>query len=561
MATNVLKSTEYEVPDSSIWEYLVEILEKEPDRVLLINGTTGQRVTCRHLVAEVEIYASALMSIGMNVGDTVCAYLPNTIDHIVLQLACFASGITYTGAYQSYPKRELTQVVKVSKSKVLFCYRENIDVAVDVADEVGHVQRLIVADDSDYPTATPGGKDISSLALLRQAGVISNFKLPVISDPKATSSLMLFSSGSTGTPKGVLRNHYQVICTMVKIGICHIYGPPGSVISGHQAPQHLSGNFNILSTIVCRLTMVVESSFDCDTFLRSVQLYKITTGLLTPSNAIAITKRHELSAEYDVSSLKDCVCGGSCFPDSAKDNLRRAFQLSSLRQMYGSTELGICAFTNIGETDSNYVGILAPGYEMRIHFSTASEMLSEKYETVIDEHKVVRNKITCRPTPQVSLARYLFDHLEKEPERVLFIDAPTGQEWKRGQTKDEVVKMAKVLLSRGLVEGDRFCVFAPNTMTHIILQIAAFATNICYAGCYATYSARELEHILTILEAKALFIYEDKYEIAISVAGKIPSLKHIVILDSTEDICRKVGDDHSLARCQYGLMYIYPIFL
>ncbi len=108
----------------------------------------------------------------------------------------------------------------------------------------------------------------------------------------------------------------------------------------------------------------------------------------------------------------------------------------------------------------------------------------------------------------------LFDlSLKGRRDRVALEFGP--QSWTFGQLDQQANQMAHVLTNRGLVEGDRLAVYLENAPAYIQLYLACVRLGVIFVAVNILYREREIAHILTDSEPKAMVASGD-------VSGSFP---------------------------------------
>ncbi|MEO7112867.1 MAG: AMP-binding protein, partial [Polyangiaceae bacterium] len=95
------------------------ISDRFPDREALVDCATKRRFTYRQLNQEVDRFACGLLALGIEKGDRVGIWSPNSVEWVITQYATAKLGIILVNVNPSYQRRELEYVVKQSGIRVL----------------------------------------------------------------------------------------------------------------------------------------------------------------------------------------------------------------------------------------------------------------------------------------------------------------------------------------------------------------------------------------------------------------------------------------------------------
>ncbi|MBI2684832.1 MAG: AMP-binding protein [Acidobacteria bacterium] len=79
-----------------------------------------------------------------------------------------------------------------------------------------------------------------------------------------------------------------------------------------------------------------------------------------------------------------------------------------------------------------------------------------------------------------------------------------GATYTFGEVDDRASRMANLLVARGLLKGDRLCVYLANCLEYIDLYLAATRLGVIFVPVNVLYRDREIRHILHDAEPKAL---------------------------------------------------------
>jgi long-chain acyl-CoA synthetase len=241
--------------------------------------------------------------------------------------------------------REVDFYVNDSGAKVVFVWHGFADACVDAAADVvkvapGEFEQLVIAADSVPENAERAGDD---------------------------TAVILYTSGTTGTPKGAELTHdsLRTNCEVTAQTLAQL--TPDDVILGALPLFHSFGQTCGLNAAVSGgacLSMIPR--FDPVKALEIIQRDGVTVfeGVPTMYHAILNVDGRE---NYDVSSLRLCISGGSAMPVEVMRGFEKAFDCKVL-EGYGLSETSPVASFNHPDRDRKPGSIGTPiaGVEMRL---------------------------------------------------------------------------------------------------------------------------------------------------------------------------------------------------
>ena len=195
--------------DRTIASYAAERVQREPDRVLIVEGELELTVQVLHEKA--RQLAGWFVALGLSPGDVVSFQLPNWWEAAVIDLAACMTGVVVNPIVAINRDAEVTYMLNESRSRVMFVphvFRKHdyAEMLRRIAPALSSPPRVVVvrgeADgchtfDAVLQTAPP----------LRQPRAV---------DPDAVK-LLMYTSGTTGRPKGVLHSHNTILADCVKM--------------------------------------------------------------------------------------------------------------------------------------------------------------------------------------------------------------------------------------------------------------------------------------------------------------------------------------------------------
>ena len=349
----------------SIAAVVADVVAIHGERVAVVSD--GHRVSYRELGEQSDRFAAGLVAVGVEPGDRVAVWAPNSPQWIVAVLGVFAAGGVLVPVNTRFKGNEAADVLRRSGSRVLVTVTDFLD--------ANPLDLLIGADLPDLATTVvlagpvPAGA-LSYEELLgrggedHQAEVRRRIETLTGDDP----SDILFTSGTTGRPKGVVQTQARTLLvasdwgamTGLRAGDRYLMVNPYFHMFGLKA--------GILAAVLAGATMYPAPTFDVDRVLRTVAAEAITVLPGAPTIYQSILDHPDRGA-HDLSSLRVAVTGAADIPVAL---IRRIFDELPFEVVvtgYGLTEGGTAAATRPGddpETIATTVGRARPGFEIRI---------------------------------------------------------------------------------------------------------------------------------------------------------------------------------------------------
>jgi acyl-CoA synthetase (AMP-forming)/AMP-acid ligase II len=184
------------VPET-IPEALARAVARHADREALV--TPDERLTYRDLGARVEAAAAALVGRGVEHGDRVAIWAPNSAEWAVASLAIHGIGAVLVPVNTRFKGAEARYVLQSAEARLLLTVTDFLD--------------------TDYPAllaaaGIPAGLDVVELGALHE-GVAAASSGTVAERAAAVTggdlTEIMFTSGTTGRPKGAMLTHGATI--------------------------------------------------------------------------------------------------------------------------------------------------------------------------------------------------------------------------------------------------------------------------------------------------------------------------------------------------------------
>ena len=339
----------------------------KPDAVALLSADGSRTVTWREFDKLTAALSHELLRMGLAKGDYFATLLPLTIDHVLLEYACFRIGVIVAPLDLRTPAAELTRMLAIFKPRAFAAlgvygpmdFRETWRT---VQAQCPWIEHQFAADSAE---AIPGTRPLASIleaAAQRAQSAHSDAKPAIAPDDGA---LVIFTTGSTGSPKPALLSHRNI--TVQNMCICGAFfgGDSGARSLVNLPPSHVGGQTELMmSTFFGGGTAVLLEVFDAGRSMRAIARHRVEILGQIPAmfNLEWMLKDYD---RHDLSSLKFAAYGGHAVSRPFVDQL--AAMAPVIGTGLGLTEAaGFCTYVQ-AEADGREAILGGLGVDMPIY--------------------------------------------------------------------------------------------------------------------------------------------------------------------------------------------------
>jgi acyl-CoA synthetase (AMP-forming)/AMP-acid ligase II len=330
---------------------------------------SDRRVPYSELEAMVTQAARALVASGVQPGDRVAVWAPNSLEWIVAALGITTAGGVLVPVNTRFKGAEAAYVLARSGARALFTVRGFLDtdypaLLAGAGVPLPALEHTIIIS-GDVDDTTVGWADF----LARGGGVapeVIDERVAVIGpdDP----SDVVFTSGTTGSPKGVVMAHGQALRAYLdwcdwadlRAGDRYLIVNPFFHIFGYKA--------GVLASLMRGATIYPVAVFDPATVLEIVERERITVLPGAPTLYQSLLDE-PTRATRDISSLRMAVTGAADIPVELIRRVSEELPFERIRTGYGLTEAGTVTGSKADddfEHIAGTVGVAWPGFDVRI---------------------------------------------------------------------------------------------------------------------------------------------------------------------------------------------------
>lgn len=338
------------------WQTIPEMVLSAADRFgtaeAVVDGPV--RITFVELADRVRRAAGALASIGVDKGDRVAIWAPNSAEWIIAAFGILTAGGVLVPVNTRYKADEAADIIRRSGAKAVLVQKGFLGLEYSAPEDVPVIDLK-----SDF---------LSSGA---------PFECEISGDDIAD---IMYTSGTTGRPKGVMMNHHQTLrmfsewCDLADLreGDRYLVVNPFFHMFGYKA--------GVVASLIRGATILPVAVLDVDQVLEMVETEKIT---MLPGPPTLYQSLLAAPNTRDLSSLRAAVTGSADIPVELIRRIAKELPFQTIMTGYGLSEGGTATASRPGdsfEQIATTVGTPCDGIELRI--ADDSEVLIRGYNVM-----------------------------------------------------------------------------------------------------------------------------------------------------------------------------------
>ncbi|WP_369170123.1 FadD3 family acyl-CoA ligase [Streptomyces sp. R28] len=357
------------------WQSIPELVrraaERYADTEAVVEGRT--RISYGELGARVERSTAACLANGIEPGDRVGIWAPNTLDWIVAALGAVSAGAVLVPVNTRFKGTEAADVLRRSGARLLFVtgtflgtsYVASLRRAVAQGPALPELRQVVVLSDdapADFRTwkdFLASGDGVGEAEVRARAGAVEG----------SWSSDIVFTSGTTGRPKGAVITHAQTL---------RAYEAWSDLAGLRQGDRYLIVNpffhtfgykAGVIACLMRGATMIPQPVFNVGTALANIAAERVSV-LPGPPTLHQSLLDHPARASYDLCALRLVVTGAAVVPLRLVERLRGELGVETVLTAYGLSEAsGIVTMCRRGDDPTviaSTSGRAIPGTEVRV---------------------------------------------------------------------------------------------------------------------------------------------------------------------------------------------------
>ncbi|MCU1430727.1 MAG: AMP-dependent synthetase and ligase [Actinomycetia bacterium] len=346
---------------------LARAAERFADREALVDERA--RLTFAQLADAAATAGRAVIASGMQPGDRVAIWGPNTTEWVIAALGIYSAGCVVVPLNTRFKGNEATYILERADARMLFTVTDFLDTnyveVLQASPPVPSLEHVVTlrgapnAGTSSWDDFLGRAEGASAADLADRTNALTGGDL----------SDVLFTSGTTGKPKGAMLSHGASV---------RAYTAWSDVVGLREGDRYLIINpffhgfglkAGILASLLKGATIIPHAVFDVDTVMQRTAEERITM-LPGPPTIYQSILDHPRLAEFDMSTLRLSVTGAAAVPVELIRRMRSELSFETIVTGYGLTEAtGIatmCRHDDDPETIATTAGRAIPDVEVRV---------------------------------------------------------------------------------------------------------------------------------------------------------------------------------------------------
>jgi acyl-CoA synthetase (AMP-forming)/AMP-acid ligase II len=326
------------------------------------------RLTFTQLLDEVRDHAAFLLARGVQPGDRVAVWAPNTHHWVVAALGAHYAGATLVPVNTRYTGHEAADILDRTDAVALVLIGPFLGAdrlaQLRAAAELPKLTTIvwIRTDDSPVPEGViewdQRTHKVDASAVDARADAV---KPDDVSD-------ILFTSGTTGRSKGVLTAHRQVVDVARAWGECGEVDQHDRYLIVNPFFHSFGYKAGIVVCLLTGATIVPMAIYDVDEALRLIADERVTVLPGAPT-IYQMMLDHPQRAKYDLSSLRFAVTGAAVVPVALVERMQSEMGFDIVLTAFGMTEavvVTMCRRSDPPELVARTCGRAVAGFELQI---------------------------------------------------------------------------------------------------------------------------------------------------------------------------------------------------
>lgn len=350
-----------------------------PDRIALVDGQWDPsshprlELTWAQLHSAVHAFAGSLVASGIEAGDRVAIWSPNSFHWPIAALGVHYAGATLVPLNTRYTTGEAVEIIERSGARAVVVSGEFL--GADHASELLRDHRAsmpaVVVRVPLTPGATAPDGAVDWHDFLERATDDARADADRRADAVSPEDIsdILFTSGTTGKSKGVLATHRQTLTGSHGWGANAGLNPDDRYLMVNPYFHTFGYKAGILPSVLFGVTMLPLAVYSPEQAMKLVSDERATVFPGAPTIFQTILDDPK-RADHDLSSLRIVITGAAIVPVVLVERLQHDLGVDTVITAYGLTEasgfVSTCTPDDDDTTVANTCGRAFPGMQIRL---------------------------------------------------------------------------------------------------------------------------------------------------------------------------------------------------
>lgn len=336
-----------------VQHFLEQSADRLPTKTALISE--GKRLTYAEIETMANRVGNALIHAGIQRGDRVGIFLPNSIKAVASIFGVLKAGGVFVVINATTKKDKLEYVLNNCRAAAVIGEPSPALFQLIEEGKLPSIRGAMIGDSMRFRKAPASPWETVGLEFPASRPACVNIDLDL--------ACLVYTSGSSGEPKGVMSDHSNVV--FASSSIIQYLGNVESDIVINVLPLSFDyGLYQLLMTFRFGGTLVLEKSFAFPASILKLMEKEQVTGFPGVPTIYSLLAPMDLSS-FDLSSLRYLTNTAAALPVSHILEIRKKFHWATLFSMYGLTETKRTLYLPPKMLDQKpgSVGIAIPGTE------------------------------------------------------------------------------------------------------------------------------------------------------------------------------------------------------
>ncbi|MFC3883811.1 long-chain fatty acid--CoA ligase [Bacillus songklensis] len=356
---------------------MMERAEKFFAKKKVISRTANgiQRLSYGEIGRRTRQLSSILVDFGVEKGDKVGTFAWNHHRHLEAYFAIPGMGAVLHTINIRLDPNQIAYIINHAEDRVLLIDDCFLPLFEQIKDDLKTVKAYIIMTDNEELPPTSLYPVHHYEKILQQGNPTYEFYKEINEQEPAG---LCYTSATTGDPKGVLYSHRSIVLHSMALGLADNAAVSESDIAMPVVPMfHVNAWGLPFAAVWFGTTLVMPGPFFTPKLLAElIESEKVTIAAGVPTIWLGLLKELE-EKEYDTSSLRAVLCGGSAAPKGVIERFEKKFNIPFVHA-YGMTETSpLVVLSRLKSYQSNITdeekyeykakqGLLVPGVEMKV---------------------------------------------------------------------------------------------------------------------------------------------------------------------------------------------------